>query len=157
MNCDYNNFPAYMYLKVAQMAFDIQFRKQCCSVKHDWMSFNYVSFESILIILHEIDMIIVIHPTTFFPLFQGSVFFLGHIVKAFQNNFAFIISIQKRVSGSNAYQIASWLYFPLQKLVSIPTIKSLFERRFETPRGGGGALTFGKGRGVWPQNLTPYP
>ena len=23
--------------------------------------------------------------------------------------------------------------------------------------GGGGALTFGKGRGVWPQNLKPYP
>ena len=22
---------------------------------------------------------------------------------------------------------------------------------------GGGALTFGKGRGVWPQNLKPYP
>ena len=38
------------------MAFDIQFWKQCCSVKHDWMNFNYVSFESILIILHEINM-----------------------------------------------------------------------------------------------------
>ena len=24
-------------------------------------------------------------------------------------------------------------------------------------RGPGGALTFGKGRGVWPQNLKPYP
>ena len=46
------------------MAFDIQFWKQCCSVKHDWMNFNYVSFESILIILHEINMIIVTHPTT---------------------------------------------------------------------------------------------
>ena len=40
----------------------------------------------------------------FCPLFQGSVFFLlGHIVKAFQNNFAFIISTEtcfwlKRVS-----------------------------------------------------------
>ena len=29
------------------------------------MNFNYVSFESILIILHEINMIIVTHPTTF--------------------------------------------------------------------------------------------
>ena len=29
----------------------------------------------------------------------------------------------------------------------------------QVPRcpGGGGALTFGKGRGVWPQNLKPYP
>ena len=29
-----------------------------------------------------------------------------------------------------------------------------------SPEGGGGggrALTFGKGRGVWPQNLKPYP
>ena len=25
------------------------------------------------------------------------------------------------------------------------------------PPGGGGALTFGKGRGVCPQNLKPYP
>ena len=38
-----------------------------------------------------------------FPLFQGSVFFLGHIVKAFQNKFVFIISTEtcfwlKRVS-----------------------------------------------------------
>ena len=28
-------------------------------------------------------------------------------------------------------------------------------RRGKIP--GGGALTFGKGRGVWPQNLKPYP
>ena len=64
-----------MYLKVAQIAFDIQVWKQCCSVKHNWMNFNYVSFESMLIILHEIYMIhvIVTHPTTF-TLFQGHVF-----------------------------------------------------------------------------------
>ena len=36
-----------MYLKVAQMYFNIQFWKQCCSVKHGWINFNYVSFESI--------------------------------------------------------------------------------------------------------------
>ena len=46
------------------MDFDIRFWKQCCSVKHDRMNFNYVSFESILIIIHEIYMIRVIHPTT---------------------------------------------------------------------------------------------
>ena len=33
-------------------------------MKHDRINFNYVSFESILIIIHEIYMIIVIHPTT---------------------------------------------------------------------------------------------
>ena len=84
------------------MAFDIQSRKQCCSAKHDWMNFNHVSLESILIILHEInDNSNTSH--NFCPLFQGSAFFLGHIVKAFQNNFAFIISTEtcfwlKRVS-----------------------------------------------------------
>ena len=57
------------------MAFDIQFWKQCCSVKHDRMNFNYVSFESLLIILHEINMIIVTHPTTFVHCFR--VFFLS--------------------------------------------------------------------------------
>ena len=67
------------------------------------MNFNYVSFESILIILHEINMIIVTHPTTFVHCFRVLFFFLGHIVKAFQNNFAFIISTEtcfwlKRVS-----------------------------------------------------------
>ena len=36
------------------MDFDIQFWKQCYSVRHDWRNFNNVSFESILIILHEI-------------------------------------------------------------------------------------------------------
>ena len=41
-------------------------------------------------------------------------FFLGHIVKAFQNNFAFIIS----VSGSNAYQISPWLFNLVSKRVS---------------------------------------
>ena len=66
------------------------------------MNFNYVSFESILIILHEINMIIVTHPTTFVHCFRV-MFFMGHIVKAFQNNFAFIISTEtcfwlKRVS-----------------------------------------------------------
>ena len=66
------------------------------------MNLNYVSFESILIILHEINMIIVTHPTTFVHCFKF-LFFLGHIVKAFQNNFAFIISTEtcfwlKRVS-----------------------------------------------------------
>ena len=53
-----------------KMAFDIQFWIQCCSVKHDWMNFNYISFESILIILHEINMIIVTHPTTFVHCFR---------------------------------------------------------------------------------------
>ena len=56
------------------MAFDIQFGKQCCSVKHDWMNFNYVSFESIFIILHEIYMIIVTHPTTIFHCFRVQFF-----------------------------------------------------------------------------------
>ena len=47
-------------------------------------------------------MIIVTHPTTFFPLFQGSVFFGTHC-KGVPNNFAFIISTEtcfwlKRVS-----------------------------------------------------------
>ena len=70
------------------MAFDIQFWKQCCSVKHDWMNFNYVLFESILIILHEINMIIVTHPHSYLSIVSGFwfFFFLGHIVKAFQNN-----------------------------------------------------------------------
>ena len=58
------------------MAFDIQFWKQSCSVKHDWMNFNYISFESILIILHEINMIIVTHPTTFVHCFRV-LFFSG--------------------------------------------------------------------------------
>ena len=68
------------------------------------MNFNYVSFESILIILHEINMIIVTHPTTFVHCCRVLFFLLlGHIVKAFQNNFAFIISTEtcfwlKRVS-----------------------------------------------------------
>ena len=66
------------------------------------MNFNYVSFESILIILHEINMNIVTHPTTFFHCFRV-LFFLGHIVKVFQNNFVFIIATEtcfwlKRVS-----------------------------------------------------------
>ena len=67
------------------------------------MKFNYVSFESILIILHEINMIIITHPTTFVHCFRVFFLLLGHIVKAFQNNFAFIISTEtcfwlKRVS-----------------------------------------------------------
>ena len=62
MDCDCNHSPAYR--KVAQMDFDTQFWKQCYSVKHDWGNFSDVSFESILIILHEICMIIVIHPKT---------------------------------------------------------------------------------------------
>ena len=40
------------------------------------MNFNYVSFESILIILHEINMNIVTHPTTFFHCFRV-LFFSG--------------------------------------------------------------------------------
>ena len=39
-------------------------------MKHDWMNFNYVSFESILIILHEINMTIVTHPTICFHCFR---------------------------------------------------------------------------------------
>ena len=88
------------------MYYNIKFGKQCCSVKHDWINFNYVSFESILIILHEIYMIIVTHPTTCsqHSIVSGFCFFLGRIVKAFQNNFAFIISTEtcfwlKRVSN----------------------------------------------------------
>ena len=57
------------------------------------MNFNYVSFESILIIFHEMN-IIVTHPTTFVHFFRVLFFFLGHIVKAFQNKFAFIISTE---------------------------------------------------------------
>ena len=56
------------------MAFDIQSRKQCCSAKHDWMNFNHVSLESILIILHEINMITVTHPTTFVHCFRVLLF-----------------------------------------------------------------------------------
>ena len=78
------------------------------------MNFNYVSFESILIILHQINMIIVTHLTTFVQLFWGS-FFLGHIVKAFQNNFAFIISTEmcfwlKRVSDITLAVLNSFQY-----------------------------------------------
>ena len=64
------------------MDFGIQFWKQCCSVKHDRMNFNYVSFESILIIIHEIYMIIVIHPTTCsqHSIDSGFCFFLGRTV-----------------------------------------------------------------------------
>ena len=67
-----------------------------------WLDEFQLSFESILIILHEINMIIVTHPTTFVHCFRV-LFFLGHIVKTFQNNFAFIISKEtcfwlKRVS-----------------------------------------------------------
>ena len=56
----------------------------------------------ISIILHEINVIIVTHATTFVHCFRV-LFFLGHIIKAFQNNFAFIISTEtcfwlKRVS-----------------------------------------------------------
>ena len=40
------------------------------------MNFNYVSFESILIIHHEINMNIVTHPTTFFHCFRV-LFFSG--------------------------------------------------------------------------------
>ena len=35
-------------------------------------------------------------------------------------------------------------------------VESTLKRVIQTPPGGG-ALTFGKGRGVWPQNLKPYP
>ena len=55
------------------MAFDIQFWKQCCSVKHDWMNFNYVKYiirKHINHILHEINMIIVTHPTTIVHCFR---------------------------------------------------------------------------------------
>ena len=45
-------------------------------MKHDWINFNYVSFESILIILHEINMNIVTHLTTFFHCFRV-LFFSG--------------------------------------------------------------------------------
>ena len=38
------------------------------------MNFNYVSLESILIILHEINMNIVTHPTTFFHCFRVVLF-----------------------------------------------------------------------------------
>ena len=40
------------------------------------MNFNYVSFETILIMLHEIDMNIVTHPTAFFHCFRV-LFFSG--------------------------------------------------------------------------------
>ena len=43
-------------------------------------------------------------------------------LKAFQNSFVFITSIQKRVSGSNAYQIA--LFSAFEKGISNPLIKT---------------------------------
>ena len=54
LDCDCNHSPAYR--KVAQMDFDIQFWKQCCSVMHDWRNFNNVSFKSMMIILHDNSM-----------------------------------------------------------------------------------------------------
>ena len=54
------------------------------------MNFNYVSFESILIILHEINMIIVTHPTTFVHCFR--VLFSGTHCKG--------VSKQLRLSSS---------------------------------------------------------
>ena len=67
---------------MAQMDFDIQFWKQCYSVKHDWRNFSYVPFQSILIIVHEIYMIIVIHPKTCsqHSIVSGFCFFLGRTV-----------------------------------------------------------------------------
>ena len=53
------------------MAFDIQFWKQCCSVKHDRRNFNYVSFESILIGLFvKYLWSIVIHPSNLLAAFH---------------------------------------------------------------------------------------
>ena len=72
------------------------------------MNFNYVSFESVLIILHKNIYDNSHTPHNLFHCFKV-LFFLGHIVKAFQNNFAFIISTEtcfwlKRVSDR------TWLY-----------------------------------------------
>ena len=55
------------------------------------MNFNYVSFESILIIIHEIYMIIVIHPGTWsqHPFVSGFCFFwdaLYHVTGPLTNN-----------------------------------------------------------------------
>ena len=90
------------------------------------MNFNYVSFESI-IILHEIYMIIVTHPTTCSQLsiVSGFSFLLGHIVKAFQNNFAFIISTEtcfwlKRVSDRT-----------LALLSSFPRVETRFNTHYQ--------------------------
>ena len=116
-------------MKVAQTAFDIQFLKQCCSVKHDWMNFNYVSFESILIMLHEINMNIVTHSTICSHCFRV-LFFSGTHCKGVSKTTLRLSSLQKRVSGSNAYQIAPWLYFLFRKLDSIPTIKRASKRLF---------------------------
>ena len=68
------------------------------------MHFNYVSFERILIILHEIYMTIVTHPTSIFIFF----FFLEHIVKAFQ--------------------IAPWLYFLFRNSLQYPQSKRYSKR-----------------------------
>ena len=66
------------------------------------MNFNYVLFESILIILHEINMIIVMHPTTFVHCFRV-LFFSGTHCKGVSKQLAFILSTEtcfwpKRVS-----------------------------------------------------------
>ena len=65
--------------------------------------------------LHEISMVIVTHPTTCsqHSIVSGFWFFLGHIVKAFQNNFAFIISTEtcfllKRVSDRTLAVLSSF-------------------------------------------------
>ena len=103
MDCDYNNSPAYMYLKVAQNRFWHSILKTML-LSEAWLD----EFQLCIIRKHvnhtswnKFDNSNTSH--NFCPLFQGSVFFLGHIVKAFQNNFAFIISTEtcfwlKRVS-----------------------------------------------------------
>ena len=75
-----------MYLKVAQMAFDIHLVKTML-LSEAWLDeFQfYVSFESILIILLEINMIIVTHPTTFVHCFR--VLFSGTQCKGVSKQF----------------------------------------------------------------------
>ena len=63
-------------------------------------------------------MIIVTHPTTF-SIVSRSCFLLGHIVKAFKTTLR-LSSLQKRVFGSNAYQIAPGCIFLFKNSFQYP-------------------------------------
>ena len=68
------------------------------------MNFNYVSFESILIILHEINMIIVTYPTTFVHCYR--VLFSGtHCVyHLYRNVFLAQTRIRSHLGCRNSFQ-----------------------------------------------------
>ena len=111
LDCDCNHSPAYR--KVAQMDFDIQFWKQCCSVMHDWRNFNSVSFESILSLGHTSwnIMIIVIHPKTCSQHSIRGLFFLGRTVEVMMSLLAstWRTHLQNNVASANlVHALALW-------------------------------------------------